>query len=541
MVLPGSNAVFTVLAAGSPTLGYQWSFNGTNLTDGTHITGSLTPTLTILNVQPGDAGNYRVTVTNLYGVAVSSNAVLTVMPTCTKPPPGLIGWWKGEGNGLDSAGGNNAYAMSNIYYTNGIVGQALNVNPAGGTVAIHDSPILRLTNQLTIEAWINARSINGDHAIVSKVGGVGGNNGYQFALTGNTLMGQFNSPGQLWPSVRISSGGVIAPGVWYHVAWSYDQSAMKLYVNGIQVAANVVGPRIIAVSSSSLRISGDDNNHVYFDGLIDEASVYNRALSADEIAAIYSAGSAGKCLACPPVISAPPTNQIVVAGSNAVFSVLAGGTPALGYQWRFNGTNALSATTPTLTIANAQLNNVGGYQVVVTNAYGSATSAVATLTMGWPPQIILQPTNQAVFVSSNATFAATATGTAPLAYQWWFNGTNALTSTSATLTLTNVQLMNAGGYHVVVTNNYGRATSLVARLSVALPPLFQSVSVRNGTLTMTWNGATGFTYLLQYKTNLAQLYWSNSSSPIFATNNLVTGYDALSPDRQRFYRVTLVP
>jgi hypothetical protein len=354
-------------------------------------------------------------------------------------------------------------------------------------------------------------------------------------------MGQFNSPGQLWPSVRISSGGVIAPGVWYHVAWSYDQSAMKLYVNGIQVAANVVGPRIIAVSSSSLRISGDDNNHVYFDGLIDEASVYNRALSADEIAAIYSAGSAGKCLACPPVISAPPTNQIVVAGSNAVFSVLAGGTPALGYQWRFNGTNALSATTPTLTIANAQLNNVGGYQVVVTNAYGSATSAVATLTMGWPPQIILQPTNQAVFVSSNATFAATATGTAPLAYQWWFNGTNALTSTSATLTLTNVQLMNAGGYHVVVTNNYGRATSLVARLSVALPPLFQSVSVRNGTLTMTWNGATGFTYLLQYKTNLAQLYWSNSSSPIFATNNLVTGYDALSPDRQRFYRVTLVP
>jgi hypothetical protein len=58
---------------------------------------------------------------------------------------------------------------------------------------------------------------------------------------------------------------------------------------------------------------------------------------------------------------------------------------------------------------------------------------------------------------------------------------------------------------------------------------------------MTWNGATGFTYLLQYKTNLAQLYWSNSSSPIFATNNLVTGYDALSPDRQRFYRVTLVP
>jgi hypothetical protein len=56
----------------------------------------------------------------------------------------------------------------------------------------------------------------------------------------------------------------------------------------------VIGPRAIAVSSTSLRISGADN-HVYFDGLIDEPSVYNRALSDGEIAAIYNAGSAGKC------------------------------------------------------------------------------------------------------------------------------------------------------------------------------------------------------------------------------------------------------
>jgi hypothetical protein len=76
---------------------------------------------------------------------------------------------------------------------------------------------------------------------------------------------------------------------------------------------------------------------------------------------------------------------------------------------------------------------------------------------------------------------------------------------------------------------------------VALPPRFQSVSVRTGSLMMTWNGATGFTYQVQYKTNLTQLYWSNSGGPIFATGNIVTGYDVIGPDRQRFYRVTLVP
>ena len=78
------------------------------------------------------------------------------------------------------------------------------------------------------------------------------------------------------------------------MAWTYDQSAMELYVNGLPVATNVIGRRHITASRSDLRISGDDNNHVYFDGLIDEPSVYNRALSDAEIAAIYSAGQDSK-------------------------------------------------------------------------------------------------------------------------------------------------------------------------------------------------------------------------------------------------------
>jgi hypothetical protein len=152
---------------------------------------------------------------------------------------------------------------------------------------------------LTIEAWINTRSTNADRAIVSKVGGAGGNNGYQFALSANSLLGQFNSPGQFWPSSRIQCALPIAVGVWNHAAWTYDQSAMRLYWNGTPVATNMIGANVITASSSDLRISGDDNNHACFDGMIDEPSVYNRALSAGEIAAIYHAGSAGKCRPTP--------------------------------------------------------------------------------------------------------------------------------------------------------------------------------------------------------------------------------------------------
>jgi serine/threonine protein kinase len=222
-------------------------------------------------------------------------AFLAFRPALSKSPPaGLVSWWRAEGDASDAFGTNNGVLRGGAGFTRGKVGQAFSFDGSDGSVLVPDSSSLRLTNQLTIEAWINTRRIDTDQAIVSKVGGRAGDNGYQFALSGNTLIGQFNSPGERWPSARVTSDEFITTGAWYHVAWTYDQSAMKLYVNGLPVATSVIGRRPIAASTSDLRISGDDNKHVYFDGLIDEPAIYNRALSDAEIAAIYHAGSAGK-------------------------------------------------------------------------------------------------------------------------------------------------------------------------------------------------------------------------------------------------------
>ena len=82
---------------------------------------------------------------------------------CVTPPAGLVGWWRGEGNGNDSAGTNNAYALPNVSFTNGIVGQAFAFDPENlpyGTysgVRIADQPAYALTNSLTIEGWIRPR------------------------------------------------------------------------------------------------------------------------------------------------------------------------------------------------------------------------------------------------------------------------------------------------------------------------------------------------------------------------------------------------
>jgi RHS repeat-associated protein len=405
-VTEGNDARFTSLATGT-SLQYQWRFNGTNLA------GATRPDLDLRNVQINRSGTYSVQVSNTLGIIFSSNAVLTVtQAVCYPAPAGLISWWRAESNALDSAGSNNGSLSNGVSFADGKAGQAFSFEGEGGTVVAPDSSSLRLTDQLTIEAWINPRSIDSDQALVSKVGGAAGNNGYQFVLSGNTLLGQFNSPGQNWPSARVTSGGVITTGVWYHVAWTYDQSEMRLYLNGLPIATNAIGAQSIITCSSTLRLSGDDNNHVYFNGLIDEASVYDRALSDEEIAGIYNASIAGKCQD-PPTFTLQPVSQNVGLGSNATFTVSATGTPQLHYQWRFNGANLSGATRTSLTLTNVQSAQAGTYTVLVTNAFGSAISTNAVLTVGSAVPVVqmISPTSNQLFITSPTNILLVASAT----------------------------------------------------------------------------------------------------------------------------------
>ena len=76
---PGGSASFTVLASGSSPLSYSWQKNGASLPDGGHYSGSATATLTVSNADSNDAASYRCIVTNAYGSATSSPAMLTLI------------------------------------------------------------------------------------------------------------------------------------------------------------------------------------------------------------------------------------------------------------------------------------------------------------------------------------------------------------------------------------------------------------------------------------------------------------------------------
>ncbi|HEU5072265.1 MAG TPA: immunoglobulin domain-containing protein [Verrucomicrobiae bacterium] len=173
----------------------------------------------------------------------------------------------------------------------------------------------------------------------------------------------------------------------------------------------------------------------------------------------------------PPAVVAGPISQTVKAYDTATFNVSAGGTAPLAYQWQFNGTNLPGRTDVSLVLTNVQAADAGSYAVVVTNLYGSVTSAPAVLTVQLPPVILQQPQAQTVLWGGRATFSVTATGAPPTTFQWYLNGTNLLADeTNAVLTLTNVQPAQAGFYSVGVSSPGWVAYSLNAALTVELPP-----------------------------------------------------------------------
>lgn len=166
-----------------------------------------------------------------------------------------------------------------------------------------------------------------------------------------------------------------------------------------------------------------------------------------------------------PWVSVPLTPRLVPFGSNTLFVAHAVGAVPLSYQWQFQGANLPGATLSTLTLTSLTGAESGDYTVIVTNVFGSVTSAPVALTVS-DPVIGTQPASLSVNAGQAANLSVAATGTPPLIYQWRKDGMNMAAGTNATLTLPNAQAGDAGHYDVVVGGPYGATTSTVAVLTV---------------------------------------------------------------------------
>ena len=176
--------------------------------------------------------------------------------------------------------------------------------------------------------------------------------------------------------------------------------------------------------------------------------------------------------ALPPTISVQPTPLSVVAGSEAVFAVVARGTEALSYQWYRNGTEIEAANGAILKLGPVTTADRASYYVVVSNSFGMITSARANLTVleqpapTAPPTIVTQPAGLTAAAGSSVTFAVGVSGDGPFTYQWFFEGSEIPGATAAAYTLSSVSPTSAGRYAVRISNGAGMVTSAAAMLTV---------------------------------------------------------------------------
>ncbi len=397
-VYPGGTAIFTATATGTGAITYQWEKDGAN------ITGATSPTLIITNAGPADVGTYSLAVTNTAGGTVSSGADLTLRTPAAGSyeaavvASGPAAYWRlGETSGTiayDYMGGHDA-VYTNV--TLGVPGYSSTdpntavafdpSNPNGpGSVSIPDGsvfPFIGATPSFTLEAWVKWNDITGVQRVFSYAGpgfhgiGFGANtaNGLRFTTYG---VQDFN----------LTLPTPLQTNTWYYLVGVAKGGTFYFYLNGVPVGSipfsgaglppspPLPAPFAIGRNPESTAIEP-------VNGTIDEAAVYDRALTADEILTHYSVAAYGTNT--PPFVSLNPASQTVVAGSTASFSATVMGSVPISYQWQKDGVSVPGATDATLSLANTYFTDSGSYVLWATNAAGYTNTAAATLTVLAPP------------------------------------------------------------------------------------------------------------------------------------------------------------
>jgi len=210
--------------------------------------------------------------------------------------PGVVSWWPGDGNANDIIDGNPGTLKGGATFVVGKVEQAFSVDGnAGSFVEVPDAPNLNFgsTSPITVDLWAFRISTAPAQHIMGKrndCGFSGLDINYQMGFDSREGAGLFFGAYQ----GSVSTGVDLPLNTWTHLAATFDGSTFRFYING-QLAGTGTGT-LGQTFAVPLTIGTSGTCHQFgqgFGGLIDEVEIYNRALSASEIQAIYEAGNAG--------------------------------------------------------------------------------------------------------------------------------------------------------------------------------------------------------------------------------------------------------
>jgi hypothetical protein len=286
-------------------------------------------------------------------IAFFAHAIPGGNSTNCLPSSSLISLWPGESNAVDIIDSNTGVLLNGATFAPGKVGTAFSLT-GGAHVRIADNANLHRTNGLTITAWVNPSGPGGNgYPIVSKwdVNYSSYQKSYTTWISQSKFIFTVAATGDDFtgPYMDVVSVGSVPSNQWTLVAATYDGATMKIYING-QLDNQAAFPYGIFPGTNDLAIGANvggvpASQYLYsFEGEIDEPAIYNRALSAAEIQAIYSCQPPPNCLSMPGLVSWWPaefTPVDVIGTNNGV--LLNGATFAagkFGHAFLFDGTGA---------------------------------------------------------------------------------------------------------------------------------------------------------------------------------------------------------
>jgi hypothetical protein len=254
--------------------------------------------------------------------AISTAQVLLPVQQCTAPPQGMTAWYTGDGTANDFLGKNNATLQNGAGFASGMVAQAFSLNGTNQFVSLpagvfpYPTTNATGTQPISVDAWFSTTTggvILGQQDVAATAT-PGGHVPAIYVGTDGFLYAELFWSGTVTP---ISSAPVkVNNGAFHLVAVTYDGANEDVYLDGMLLGSVAFTQTGYAASYQyqigtgfTLGWPAGNGGYFYFQGLIDEVEIFDRALSQSEIHAILSAGSFGKCKVTPGVCISPPSGM----------------------------------------------------------------------------------------------------------------------------------------------------------------------------------------------------------------------------------------
>lgn len=266
-------------------------------------------------------GNYEIYVMNADGsgqAQLTNNLALDghpdwgilKTPAPIAPPAGMTHWWTGDGNVNDIIGGRSAVLQNGAGFAPGMVAQAFSLDGVDDFVSVPDDPSLNFgTRDFTVDLWVKFNDPNtGEQIIAEKyietyeqVTGVPRKGWTLTKTVDNKIDLAGPLPSGMPTLVEVTPPEILANS-WIHIAITRNGNDFTIFWNGTPLGTGTAAVDLDSTSSLKFGHRGNpddtpgsvDTRGFYLNGGIDEVEIFGRALSAEEIQAIYNAGSAGK-------------------------------------------------------------------------------------------------------------------------------------------------------------------------------------------------------------------------------------------------------